>query len=208
MKKHLVIMMLLASAVSFQMNAKTFADDFGTLSTEKLTSADLLNRSQDELQLMQSAIFAKYGFIFHNPAFTEYFSQFDWYEPATTSEMLVYSRMNPVEQYNVGRINLLKDGGEAISVYSYYGYPSELSYRRLSISDLYGLNCWELRVLRNAIYAKYGYIFKSDDLYYFFMECSWYRPRYKSESKVYGMMSKTEKANIDTIKKRERQLGC
>lgn len=101
------------------------------------------------------------------------------------------------------------EGASVQSVAYYYSdFPYELIYNRLSMSNLYGLNCWELRVLRNAIYAYHGYIFKSDDLRRFFNGCSWYYPRYKSESKVFGMMSKTEKYNIELIKKRERQLGC
>ena len=100
------------------------------------------------------------------------------------------------------------DQSELLAYESYDSFPYELIYQNLTVSDLYGLNCWDLRVLRNAIYAYHGYIFKSDDLRYHFNQFSWYRPRYKSESKVYGMMSKTEKHNIEIIKKRERQLGC
>lgn len=86
--------------------------------------------------------------------------------------------------------------------------PYYLMNRRLTMSDLYGYNCGELRLLRNSLYAYHGYRFKSSDLYYYFSQYYWYNPRYTSESKVLSFMNKTEKYNIEMIKKRERQLGC
>ena len=98
--------------------------------------------------------------------------------------------------------------GKLLKVYYYDSFPYELINRKLTINDLYGFNCAELRILRNAIYAYHGYIFKSNDLSYYFSQFDWYYPRFKSEAKVTGMMSKIEKYNIELIKKRERQLGC
>lgn len=92
--------------------------------------------------------------------------------------------------------------------YGYSDFPYELLYRKLTMNDLYGLDCSQLRVLRNSIYAYYGYIFKSDDLRWFFSQFDWYNPRYRNEGKVSAKFSKIEKYNIDFIKKRERQLGC
>lgn len=86
--------------------------------------------------------------------------------------------------------------------------PYYLVNRKLTMNDLYGLNCQELRVLRNALFAYHGYIFDSDDLYYMYSKFYWYNPRYTSASKVLNMMNKTEKYNINFIKKREKQLGC
>ena len=87
-------------------------------------------------------------------------------------------------------------------------FPYWLINNRLTMSNIAGYNCRDLRILRNCIFAYHGYIFKSDDLRWYFNQCPWYYPRFSSQSKVMGMMSKTEKANIDLIKKRERQLGC
>lgn len=110
-------------------------------------------------------------------------------------EMIVADQYNP---WNASVSN----------VYSNNMPYSFVLYNWLDISDLYGYNCWELRVMRNTIYAYYGYIFKSTDLSRYFYQFSWYNPRYKSESKVSSMFSGTQKHNVQVIKQRERQLGC
>lgn len=99
------------------------------------------------------------------------------------------------------------DEGQVINA-QYSSFPYWLINRRLTMSDLYGYDCYGLRILRNCIFAYHGYIFQSDDLRWYFNQCPWYYPRYSSQSKVMKMMSKTEKANIELIKKREKQLGC
>lgn len=43
-----------------------------------------------------------------------------------------------------------------------------LSYTALSPEDLYGLSPYELRILRNAIFARHGYMFQSPDLKEYF----------------------------------------
>lgn len=87
-----------------------------------------------------------------------------------------------------------------------YDYPYYIMNNRLTMNDLYGYSKRDLRIMRNSIYAAYGYIFKSDDLRAIFSRCSWYRPRYKNEGTVYNMMTSTQKANVNLIKKRENQL--
>ncbi|NLK87909.1 MAG: YARHG domain-containing protein [Clostridiaceae bacterium] len=43
---------------------------------------DLVNLEADELGILRNAIFAKHGYIFKTAKYSEYFSAFDWYEPA------------------------------------------------------------------------------------------------------------------------------
>ena len=101
------------------------------------------------------------------------------------------------------------DQSDLLAYESYYDdFPYELIYQNLTVSDLYGLNCYELRILRNTIFAYRGYKFKSNDLKTFFGRLSWYRGSESDQSKVMKRMTKTEKHNIEVIKKRERQLGC
>ncbi len=71
----------------------------------------------------------------------------------------------------------------------------------LSYSDLSGYSKAELRILRNAIYARHGYIFKSADLRNYFSQYSWYVPR---SSNVMGSLSYTEKKNVELIRSMER----
>lgn len=75
-----------------------------------------------------------------------------------------------------------------------------LSQREVCAADLRGLSGSELRILRNAIYARHGYIFQSADLSRFFSQFSWYEPRY---SNVESLLSTIEKRNVREIKRWE-----
>ena len=76
----------------------------------------------------------------------------------------------------------------------------KLSNRKLSSSDLSAYSSADLRILRNAIFAKHGYIFKSDDLKKFFSQFDWYNPRFEN---VDSELSTIEKNNISFIKQKE-----
>lgn len=74
----------------------------------------------------------------------------------------------------------------------------------LSAKELSGYSAEELRILRNAIFASHGYIFKSDDLKEYFAQFDWYNPAYKD---VTARLSPIEKKNIATIKAMEDDDG-
>lgn len=77
-------------------------------------------------------------------------------------------------------------------------YPYEfLLERRVDYEDLAGLESAELRIMRNYIFARHGYVFRSADLANYFSRFSWYSPRY---SDVTSLLSETEKQNIQFIK--------
>jgi len=78
-------------------------------------------------------------------------------------------------------------------------YP-QASERLLTNSDIAGLSKWQLKIMRNEIYARHGYIFKTDDMRSYFNQQSWYSPQYEDIS---TFLSKIEKANIEFIKKHE-----
>lgn len=73
----------------------------------------------------------------------------------------------------------------------------------LTESDLLNKNPKELRLLRNEIFARYGYIFKSKDLQEYFKQKEWYKPTYKN---VESLLTETDKTNIQLILKIENQL--
>jgi hypothetical protein len=54
-------------------------------------------------------------------------------------------------------------------------YP-ETATRRLTYADIAGKSKWELRIMRNEIYARYGYRFGKYDLRNHFKKKSWYKP--------------------------------
>ncbi|MBQ8656816.1 MAG: YARHG domain-containing protein [Prevotella sp.] len=75
-----------------------------------------------------------------------------------------------------------------------------LSQRLVDESDISGLTKEDLRVLRNAIYARHGYKFKSADLREFFSRYSWYQPRYDN---VESQLNRIERKNVAFIKAHE-----
>ena len=61
----------------------------------------------------------------------------------------------------------------------------------------------ELRILRNTIYAKYGYIFKSRDLTYIFSKSEWYKPQFDNGDFIKEKMNKTEECYLELIRNLE-----
>lgn len=74
------------------------------------------------------------------------------------------------------------------------------SDRLLTDEDIKHFTKKELRIIRNQIYAKYGYIFKSQDLQEYFKQQDWYSPKYTDVS---SRLTETELANVAFIKARE-----
>jgi hypothetical protein len=83
--------------------------------------------------------------------------------------------------------------------YNYIFADSDSRY--LTSSDLYYLDATQLRLARNEIYARHGYVFKSKDLQEYFSNQSWYVPLYDNDRIV---LSKTEMANVELIKTYEQ----
>ena len=75
-------------------------------------------------------------------------------------------------------------------------YP-EGSQRYLSYDDVQYLSSRDLKIMRNEIFARHGYIFKTSDMIQHFSQQSWYRP---SNDDVTAYLSKIEKENVDFIK--------
>jgi len=78
-------------------------------------------------------------------------------------------------------------------------YPQG-SERLLTESDLQGISKPDLRIMRNEIFARHGYIFKSDDLKEHFGNLSWYTPR---DTNVNSLLTDIEKKNIKFIQSYE-----
>lgn len=82
-----------------------------------------------------------------------------------------------------------------------YTFASE---KYLIIEDINNYSINELRIIRNEIYARYGYIFKSKDLELYFLSKAWYKP---SRKNVDDYLSKIEESNIRLIRYTEYQLN-
>jgi len=75
-----------------------------------------------------------------------------------------------------------------------------LSTRLATSNDIAGMSKAEIRVLRNAIFARHGYKFKDKSLLQHFSQFSWYSPRY---SDITSMLNDIEQKNIKFLKSHE-----
>lgn len=72
-----------------------------------------------------------------------------------------------------------------------------------SAEQFEGKSLKELRIARNEIFARHGYIFKSKDLTDYFNQFDWYEPKLK---KVDSLLTENEKKNIQLIVSLEKEL--
>lgn len=75
-----------------------------------------------------------------------------------------------------------------------------LREREMTYDDVEGKSAEELRLMRNYIFARRGYIFESEDLKEYFEQFSWYVPLYYD---VTPRLSDIEKYNVNFIKEYE-----
>lgn len=79
-----------------------------------------------------------------------------------------------------------------------------LREREMTYDDVKGKSAEELRLMRNYIFARRGYIFESEDLKEYFEQFSWYVPLYYD---VTPRLSDIEKYNVNFIKEYETDFG-
>jgi hypothetical protein len=78
------------------------------------------------------------------------------------------------------------------------GMFPQASIRLLTSSDLNGMSKQDLKIMRNEIFARHGYIFKTNDMKSYFATQSWYQGQYDN---VNSLLSNIEQQNIALIKK-------
>ena len=86
-----------------------------------------------------------------------------------------------------------------------YVYPSDTQY--ITERQLDRLSRDEVRLILNEIYARHGYVFQTDVYRNYFMNKTWYYPRYSENSQVEGLFNAIEKANTETIVEYEKRNG-
>lgn len=77
--------------------------------------------------------------------------------------------------------------------------------RNLTEDDLENFEQEDLKIARNEIFARHGYIFNSQDLKDYFGKQSWYDPKINGADFDDSVLNKYEKYNIDFIKDHETQ---
>jgi uncharacterized membrane protein YvbJ len=78
-------------------------------------------------------------------------------------------------------------------------YP-QASERLLTANELANMSQASLRIMRNEIYARHGFVFKKEDMRQYFSQQTWYKPLFNN---VDNMLSDVEKKNIVLIRRYE-----
>ncbi len=73
-------------------------------SVGRLSDSDLYGKSRSQLDVMRNLPYARHGYRFKRGDLLNFFSQFSWYEPDTSSMSTVERRLSSTERYNVQRI--------------------------------------------------------------------------------------------------------
>jgi hypothetical protein len=83
-------------------------------------------------------------------------------------------------------------------------YP-DASVRLLTYRDIDGLSSYQLKIMRNEIFARHGYIFKTDAMRNHFRNQGWYQKinKLSNNDDALARLSQIEKTNIAFIKKYE-----
>ncbi len=83
-----------------------------------------------------------------------------------------------------------------------YIFPSDRQY--ITEADMAGWNQKTALLARNEIYARHGYVFKTQEIQNYFAAKSWYTPNSSYDG---SGLSDVEKANVDTISAYEQKMG-
>lgn len=86
-------------------------------------------------------------------------------------------------------------------------YLFESDKRYITESYLDGCTKEEVRLILNEMYARHGYIFKSEEYYNYFMQKSWYHPRYDNQEEAQRLFNKYEEENRLAIIDYEESMG-
>lgn len=88
-----------------------------------------------------------------------------------------------------------------------YLFPTDSTY--IAYADLNGRSKEEVGLIRNEIYARYGYNFQTEDVRDFFMGKSWYYPVEGVNASTFGPenMNAYERKNLETIIAYEKEKG-
>ncbi|PEQ95193.1 hypothetical protein CN481_04870 [Bacillus sp. AFS006103] len=159
--------------------------------TKRLTESEIANLSYDQLRLARNEIYARHGYLFKSEDLQTYFSQKSWYHEDASYDGVTLSA---IEKSNVDLFKSLERTG--------FIMPGS-DQRRLTESEITDMTLEELRLARNEIYARHGYIFNSEDLNSYFQQKSWYH----EDADYDGVtLSEIEKYNVDLIHNSERNL--
>lgn len=89
----------------------------------------------------------------------------------------------------------------------YYIWPTDTQY--ITYNDLYGFSRYEIMLMRNELYARYGCSFQDDEIRSYFLDQSWYTPNPDMLAVNFGLdqFTEIERTNLETILSYEKEQG-
>ncbi len=100
----------------------------------------------------------------------------------------------------IGNHDIISNSPHQFLRTAFVGKYPQASERLLSTADFKGLSISELRIMRNEIFARYGYTFRTKEMKAYFERQAGYISRFDN---VDAFLSEIEKKNIELIKKYE-----
>ncbi len=152
-----------------------------------------------EWKVLTAEIEAIHGKRFDDePWLQKYFEERYWYTP---SDKYDPKKLTAIERKNLEILSGAQKKQRNVAL-----LPGDLEFfenRTISEQMLQGLSLYELRLLRNEIYARHGRIFRTAWLGQYFYAQPWYTPdeEFKDEQ-----LSATDKLNVETIVKYENKI--
>ena len=190
-----------------------------------LTDADLAALTPQELCYARNEIYARRGYIFSSTELSDYFNAKNWYWGCADASSFSDSVFNTYEASNIGmlmNVEYAKMPGGYVLDQPGYSYQNIGAYaagssaaknsgflfadsaaRYLTDAEVSGLSLQELCYARNEIYARRGYIFRSQELRDYFGSKSWYYPTVPADSFSASVFNPYETANIELLKRYE-----
>ena len=165
----------------------------------ELTEQQLGSHNGLELRVMLAEVEAIRGKTFDDsPTLQRYFSDRYWYRGKPKYNAAVLSA---TERHNMTVIETAMKRDRKVVLLP--GDMSDYLDKPITRSMLDGVGLHELRLLRNEIYARRGYAFKSAWLANWFAAFDWYQP---DDNFKESMLTATQKKNVALIADREREL--
>jgi hypothetical protein len=177
---------------------------------ERLNEELLWLLTEDKLSYVRNGYYAKHGYRFSMEKYLNYFNQYLWYNPVGSN---VESSLTNIDEQNIKLVQsyeALFDSNQQQNIYVGYFYiyfdRGGADYiiidleQKLDESILWQLSSTELALLRNAYYAKNGYIFTKQEYTNYFYQCEWYYPDKKN---VESRLTNQDKNNIVLVQKYE-----
>jgi hypothetical protein len=167
--------------------------------TKPLAPKQLGEHTGAEWRILRAEIEAIRGRRFDDqPWLQQYFEDRYWYKPDASYDA---KRLSEIERRNLSAIDAAQRKQRKVAL-----SPGDMEhFEKTEVKEemLRGLGLYELRLLRNEIYARRGRQFKTEWLAQYFYSQPWYEAR---DNAAEPELSEIEKKNIETIVRFENKL--